>query len=323
MLNIRLLMPAERCIIIEQSAETVSYGIQAGVLTVKLKKLRYLNLLVVIVIMMILSPFTARAPYLRMLSNIVFTLVLLSVVYTVKQNKKIFIAGLVLGIPWVLAAWMHLLNPVAVDPAILALTSIVFDGYIIFVLLRHIIRTNEITADIIYGAVSVYILLGIFFTSIYMFFDAITQTPLFAYAGADLAVESIETSKLFYFSFVTLTTLGYGDIRPIADLSRTFAVIEAMTGVFYSAALIGRLIGLYVAQNSKSEAAAEAASKAAAAAAAAAEAVVAENSTEAAAAAETASQAAADAAVAAEAAKCSGDDDCNDNKDSKEPGTDR
>ncbi len=287
------------------------------------RKLRYLNLLIVIIVMMILSPFTARSPYLRMLSNIVFTLVLLSVVYTVKKHKRVFVVGLLLGIPWVLAAWAHLLRPVAVDPVILALTSMVFDGYIIFVLLRHIIRARKVTADIIYGAVSVYILLGIFFTSLYIFFDTITQTPLFAYVGADPAVMSVEIPKLFYFSFVTLTTLGYGDIRPIADISRTFAVIEAMTGVLYSAALIGRLIGLYVAQNSRSEAVAEAASKAAAAAAAAADAVVAEDSTEAAAAAATASQAAADAAEAAEAAKCGGDDDSNDNKDSKDPGTNR
>jgi len=222
---------------------------------VKLRELRYLNLLVVIVIMMILSPFVSRAPYLRMLNNIVLILVLLSVVYTVKKQKAAFIVGLLLGIPWVLAAWTHLIRPGTITPAIHALTSVVFDGYIIFVLFRHIIKAKKVTGDIIYGAVSVYFLLGIFYTSLYMFFDAVTQAPLFAYAGTDTAVVSVETSKIFYFSFVTLTTLGYGDIRPISDVTRTFAVLEAMTGVLYSAALIGRLIGLYVAQSSRSEAA--------------------------------------------------------------------
>jgi len=255
MLNIRLLMPAERCIIVEQSAETVSYDIQAGVLIVKLKEIRFINLFVVIVIMMILSPFVSRSPYLRMLNNIVLILVLLSAVYTVKKQKAVFIVGLLLGIPWVLTAWIHLFRPGIITPAILALTSMIFDGYIIFVLFRHIIKAKKVTADIIFGAVTVYFLLGIFYTSLYMFFDAVTQAPLFAYAGADTAVASVETSKLFYFSFVTLTTLGYGDIRPISDLTRIFAVLEAMTGVLYSAALIGRLIGLYVAQSSRSEAA--------------------------------------------------------------------
>ena len=86
----------------------------------KFKKLRYLNLLVVIVIMMILSPFVSRSPYLRMTNNIVLILVLLSVVNTVKKQRWAFMIGLMLGIPWVLAAWIHLIHPAAIHPAILA-----------------------------------------------------------------------------------------------------------------------------------------------------------------------------------------------------------
>ena len=172
-----------------------------------------------------------------------------------------------------------------------------------YVLLRHIIKAKKVTADIIYGAVSVYILLGVFFTSLYLFLDSITQAPLFTYSGIEPGGIYREGESIFYFSFVTLTTLGYGDIRPISDISRIFAIIEAMTGVLYSAALIGRLMGLYVAQSSKSGAVAQAASKAAVAASAAADAVVAEDSGQAVAAAAVASQAAADATVAAEAAR--------------------
>lgn len=217
----------------------------------KLRELRYLNLLVAIVGMMIISPFTSRSPALRIVNNIVLTLVLLSVVNTVKRQRATLLIGLVLGVPWVLLAWLHLIFSITIHPGILSLSSMIFDGYIIFILLRNIIRAKKITADILYGAVSGYILLGIFFTSLYLFLDAITPTELFVYAGAGTTGGLIDGTGMFYFSFVTLTTLGYGDIQPVADVSKIFAVIEAMTGVLYSAALIGRLIGLYVAQSGK------------------------------------------------------------------------
>ena len=133
----------------------------------KFKKLRYLNLLVVIVVMMILMPFTSRSPMLRMANNIVLTYVLLSVIYTVKKNQRAFVAGLILCVPSVAAVWIHLFSPRTLHPAILAASAMVFDGYIIFILLRNIIRSKKVTADIIYGAFSVYILLGIFFATLY------------------------------------------------------------------------------------------------------------------------------------------------------------
>ena len=216
----------------------------------KKRELRYLNLLVVIVGMMIIAPFTSRSPALRLVNNIVLTLVLFAVINTVKRQRVTFVIGLVLGVPWVLLAWLRLISPITVSPEILSLTSMIFDGYIIFILLRHIISAKRVTADILYGAISGYILLGIFFASLYFFLDTITPAELFMYTGSDAGYVTADPLGLFYFSFVTLTTLGYGDIQPIADVSRIFAIIEAMTGVLYSAALIGRLIGLYVVQSS-------------------------------------------------------------------------
>ncbi len=292
----------------------------------KFRKTRYLNLLVVVVVMMFLLPFTSRTPMLRMSGNIILTLVLLSAVYTVKKQRRTFIAGLILCIPSVVTSWMYLISPMAIHPAVHSAATMVFDGYIIYILLHHIIRAKKVTADIIYGAFSIYILLGVFFTTLYLFLDGVTTAHLFKYTGVEPGTILIEDSKIFYFSFVTLTTLGYGDIQPIADSSRTIAVIEAMVGVLYSAALIGRLIGLYVAQSDKSEAAAEAASKAAAAASAAADAAATNDLDVAVAAAKTASRAAADAAEAAESAKSDSDEDDengDDDKDSKEPDTSR
>jgi hypothetical protein len=285
------------------------------------RKLRYLYLLTVIIALMVLSPLIYHSYWLRIVNNLVLTLVLLAAIYTVKENRRVFITGLILCIPSLIASWIHFIPGIELHPVLTSLFQMIFDGYIVFVLLRHIMRSRTVTADLIYGAISVYILLGVFFSAFYVFLDSITPHAIFEYVGGTADTGDISEAKVFYYSFVTLTTLGFGDIRPITLAARMFTIIEAMTGVLYSAALIGRMIGLYVAQSGRAEAAAEAASKAAEAAAAAAGAAAAEDIEEAAAAAETASRAAADAAIAAEAAKqCDSDEDC---EEEPEQDTDR
>jgi hypothetical protein len=195
--------------------------------------------------MMMLSPLVSRSPFLRLANNMVLTWVLLSVVYTVKDQKKYFVVGLVLGIPWVLSAWIYMVSSTLINPSVLPFISVAFFGYIILVILRHIIRTERVTADILYGAFSVYILLGLLFAAINTLMESVSPNPMFVYSGTG---QPVEADGLYYFSFVTLTTLGYGDIVPVQLASRALAIIEAMIGVFYTGALVGRLVGLYVAQ---------------------------------------------------------------------------
>ncbi len=69
---------------------------------------------------------------LRMSGNIILTLVLLSAVYTVKKQRRTFIAGLILCIPSVVTSWMYLISPMAIHPAVHSAATMVFDGYIIY-----------------------------------------------------------------------------------------------------------------------------------------------------------------------------------------------
>ncbi len=159
---------------------------------------------------------------------------------------RMMVVGLCLGLPWVLLSWIKYLGILNVPTVIMALTSVIFNGYLIFVLLRHIVRAERVTADILYGAFSVYILLGIFFTFVYFLVQTASPEVAVVVSGTG---EPASLSGLFYFSFVTLTTLGYGDILPMTDVTRILAILEAMFGVFYTGALVGKLVGLYVSQS--------------------------------------------------------------------------
>lgn len=105
---------------------------------------------------------------------------------------------------------------------------------------RQVLLTREIEANIIVGALAIYLLLGLIWASLYAIVTL--YTPL-AFNGIDVADEENIFPQLLYFSYVTLTTLGYGDITPAIALTRTLAYLEAIAGTFYLAIVVASLIG--------------------------------------------------------------------------------
>ena len=120
-------------------------------------------------------------------------------------------------------------------------------GLTTLVMLNSLIQTDQVSTDTIVGGICVYLLVGLCFA---MAFIALAQIDPSAFAsdGAPIAAEdpSRRATKLLYFSFVTLTTLGYGDVTPTTDLAQMFAVAEALIGQLYLTIFVARLVALYV-----------------------------------------------------------------------------
>lgn len=108
---------------------------------------------------------------------------------------------------------------------------------ILVAVFREVIEQQKVNVETILGALCVYFLIGLLFTMLYAGVDAVTVAPLF---GRDVSNEDYS-----YFSFVTLTTVGYGDLVAHSDLGRRIAVIEAMTGQIFLATAVARLVSLY------------------------------------------------------------------------------
>lgn len=104
-------------------------------------------------------------------------------------------------------------------------------------ILNRIFRHRRITVSTVLGAVCVYLLIGIMFAFVFQGLDDIESTSIFSQDP------SPQASDYSYFSFVTLTTLGYGDLTPTGDVARTFAVFEAMLGQIYLVTIVGLLVG--------------------------------------------------------------------------------
>ena len=125
-----------------------------------------------------------------------------------------------------------------VVPAVLA--ALVFSVVAPVMILRHIMRAPAIDNEIISAAISLYLLVGILFGTAFTFVahnDPTAFAPPQEMAGD-------ETSSLYYFSFVTLTTVGFGDVVPATGVARTLVVIEALVGQIVLVALVARLVGM-------------------------------------------------------------------------------
>lgn len=107
-----------------------------------------------------------------------------------------------------------------------------------FVILRRVIRDTFVSVETILGAVSVYLLLGFSFASI---FAAIGLLPTPFFAGTPQAT----ANDYLFFSYTTLTTVGYGNLVPAGNLGRTFAMVEALLGQIYLVIVVARLVSLW------------------------------------------------------------------------------
>jgi hypothetical protein len=102
-------------------------------------------------------------------------------------------------------------------------------------ILRDIVTRRVVTAQSIIGAICVYVLFGLVFAFWYAAIDSFPGTSVFAEGEVD-------PGSHLYFSFVTLTTLGYGDLTPVGYLPRTLTVFEALIGQIFLVTLVARLV---------------------------------------------------------------------------------
>jgi len=114
--------------------------------------------------------------------------------------------------------------------------SVMFLGLLIAVA-RRVLTQKQVTTETLLGALSVYFLVGLMFASLFAAIDSFSVEPIFGFP--------VPNQDYSYFSFITLTTVGYGDLTAVTDVARRFAVVEAMAGQIFLATAVARLVSLY------------------------------------------------------------------------------
>ena len=121
-----------------------------------------------------------------------------------------------------------------------------FYGICLLVFLHRIFSETTVTADTIQGGIAIYFLSGLLWAFFY-------ETLLLFNPDAILFSNQVlgKFSDLIYFSFVTITTLGYGDIMPVSRMAKNLALLEAVWGQTYLAVLVARLVGLHLSRSGR------------------------------------------------------------------------
>jgi len=128
-------------------------------------------------------------------------------------------------------------GPPGVAQGVAALASCVVLVAILVGVLDRVLRHRRVTSQTLFGAVCAYFLIGLTFSSVYLALDAFGSSPIFG--------ERVATSVYSYFSFTTLTTVGFGDYTAVTDLGRRVVAIEAIAGEIFLATTLARLVSLF------------------------------------------------------------------------------
>ena len=213
----------------------------------------FLYLLLSLLLLLLLAPFLEDTIIGHITVDIAYSAMLLSSVYAVIEQKRLFTLAVVLVVPLLVTRWSnHFLQNEAFTLAIQILTL----GFLVFTvcaMFSHVLKDEEVTANKICGALSLYLMIGVAWALLYTVIEGI-QPRSFSIADVQGAGVRQNMLLLTYYSFVTLTTLGYGDIVPLTSIARAFSFVEAVFGQIYLAVLIARLVGLYIAHSMKNDA---------------------------------------------------------------------
>jgi voltage-gated potassium channel len=184
------------------------------------------------------GPFMRAGPY---------SLVLIMGVWSLRMTGKWFhtvVALAVIGIA------LEVLDAVGHH---IAFTYLTLSSFLLFLclctalVLRQILTNTDVDLNRIAGAFCAYLMLGFIWSVAYMMLFAIDPG---SFEGLPQIGDDLRLMDFQYFSFVTITTLGYGDVAPVSNVARALAAVEAVTGQIYLAVLVAALVGAYVARKS-------------------------------------------------------------------------
>lgn len=205
--------------------------------------------LVVIVLLNMLYPITSGNHAVALIVyQILYAGLFLVGISVTSESRVHFAISVSIAVIWLVVAVMYSLDPTNVwkiqtTYAVL----LVFHVNIIFTLMRYIFTAEKVTADVIYAACAVYFLLSFFFVPIY----GMLETALPGSYVDNTLGSPVSWQQFVYFSLITLSTAGYGDILPANMWARMLAGIEVTIGVLYVAILVARLVSLYDVQRRK------------------------------------------------------------------------
>lgn len=168
----------------------------------------------------------------------------LSAVYAMSDHHRRFMTAIILGLPGIVMSIKNFFHPTEFTTNLELAVLLPFYIYTIIIIMKSVLTSRKVTNETLIGAACIYLLMGITWGDAYTYLEKVRPNS-FSFNESLEVTGDIRWSYFMYFSFSTLTTLGYGDVTPRTPQARSLTSLEAAAGVLYVAILISRLVALY------------------------------------------------------------------------------
>ena len=193
----------------------------------------------------VMHPWAARSDAGETVMQLMYTAILVGCLVAVADGKRLVLLGIVVMTPVVFL--VHLGGSSRQAVIWMGATACLFLAIVIVAILRHVFRQSRVTVHSVLGALSAFLLMGVLWDFVYVASDAAMED---AFKGLS-SNPGMRAAQLFYFSFVTLTTLGYGDVTPARPETMSLAMVEAITGQAYLVVLVAYLVARLVSEHAR------------------------------------------------------------------------
>jgi Ion channel len=205
---------------------------------------RFFLLFVFLLATLVLFPYAEASHFGTYAFRVIGSVAIIVSVYAAKIHRSLLIFAIVLAIP---ALFERIVLPKVHGHSFFMLNTfltLVFDLVIVVVIFRHVLAEEQPTSETIFGALCLYLLVGLTFASVYGLVTAFQPNAFYLDPHTNLH-NLPDRFDFIYYSFCTMTSLGAAGITPVSSLARSFSILEAILGVLYLAVLITGLIGAY------------------------------------------------------------------------------
>ena len=208
---------------------------------------QFFILMVVILSTIVLTPFLDHFLQTKIVMDIFLTAIFFAIIFVIRSKRTHVIVASILVLPLIVSTWSIYFVEFTQMSLLTRIFGVLFFGYAVFIILQRIAGSTDVTRETIFAAVVAYLLIALMWAFAYMILELLIPGS-FSQPGESIR---LETMRFEYFSFITITTLGYGDIAPLTNRASALALLEALVGQIYLVVLVAWLVGMHVSRKSK------------------------------------------------------------------------
>jgi len=213
------------------------------------EKYGFRNLLFFLLLYIFGSPFLTNFPSFAILAHLSLSASLLLSVYAIKKKQGFRTTAMIFLLPVLVLYWCAIYDVIGSGRIYSYILLSLYLGLLVFTFAAQIAKFKVITLNTIIATLCLYLIIGLFWGALYSLLYELSPG---SYSGALLDnTDGNKFSLFIYFSIVTLTTLGYGDITPQTLEASSLCQLEAIVGQFFTAVVIAWLVGSYASSKAK------------------------------------------------------------------------